>query len=229
MDQSLLGVGLYSVHEAARITRIPAAHIRRWLWGYRYRVAGQLHEKSALWKPQLSPIGDAKGLTFRDLIEVQFVERFRKEGVSLHAIRKTIDLATHLIDETYPLSSVRFKTDGKGILAHVLKSADEPGIVFDLATGQHLFEFVLADLYDAIEYSNLDELLRWWPLGKDRRVVVDPKKSFGRPIVLEGVSTAILSRAADEKISAGAVARWFEISEQSVVDAVDFENSLKAA
>lgn len=227
-DSDLLGVGLYSLPEAARITKIPSEHIRRWLWG-RPRTAAGSTKQEPLWRPQLPSIGGAKGLSFRDLIEIQFVHRFRQRGVSLRVIRKTLDLATRLLNESYPLSSVRFKTDGKSILAEVAVRSEEGRSVFDLATGQYLLDFVLPLLYDALEYSELDDLLRWWPLGKDRRVVVDPRKRFGRPIVTEGVPTAILAGSHDAEGSIPAVARWFEVSEESVRDALEFERSLKAA
>jgi uncharacterized protein (DUF433 family)/DNA-binding transcriptional MerR regulator len=224
-ESDLLGVGLYSVHEAARMTAIPSDSIRRWLWPR--TLAGRRQEP--LWRPQLPSIGGVKGLSFRDLIEIQFVDRFRQRGVSLRVIRRTIDLATRLLDESYLLSSVRFKTDGKSILAEVAERSGEGRWVLDLATGQHLLDFVLPRLYDALEYSDLDDLLRWWPLGKGRRVVVDPRKSFGRPIVTEGVPTAILAGSHEVEESIPAVARWFEVSEESVRDALEFERSLKAA
>jgi uncharacterized protein (DUF433 family) len=61
-------------------------------------------------------------------------------------------------------------------------------------------------LYDALDYSEYDELLRWFPLGKNRRVVVDPGRSFGRPISLEGVPTAVLASALKAEKSAEDVA-----------------------
>jgi uncharacterized protein (DUF433 family) len=90
-------------------------------------------------------------------------------------------------------------------------------------------EFVLDYLYDALEYSEFDDLVRWWPLGKERRVLVDPRRSFGHPIVQEGVPTAILARSYRAEGSAAAVARWFEVTEESVADALDFERSRAAA
>lgn len=228
-ERSLLGIGVYSIPEAAKISRIPAQYIRRWLWGYKYVVQGREHRAEPLWTPQISPIDDNKALTFRDLIEIQFVYRFRQEGISLQTIRKTIGLATDLLAKSYPLSSVKFKTEGKGIFAQVIESPDEKGYVFNLKTGQYLLDYVLDYLYDALEYSDFDELVRWWPLGKDRRVVVDPKRSFGRPIVEEGVQTNIVHLAWRAEGNTKAVADWFEISEASVNDALEFERSRAAA
>lgn len=228
-DLSLLGIGIYSIPEAARISHVPASYIRRWLWGYRYEVEGRSHRAGPLWVPQLPDIEDSRALTFKDLIEIQFVYRFRQQGISLQTIRKTIGLATELLDKTFPLSSVRFKTDGKEIFAQVIDDPAERGSVFDLKTGQYLLDFVLDYLYDALEYSEFDELIRWWPLGKDRRVIIDPKRSFGRPIVPEGVQTRILASSFRAREDVRAVADWFEVSESSVSDALEFERSLAAA
>jgi DNA-binding transcriptional MerR regulator/uncharacterized protein (DUF433 family) len=226
---NLLGIGIYGISEAARITQIPPEQIRRWLWGYRYSSSGRPRQAPPLWRPGVPQIGETHALSFRDLVEVQFVHRFRQKGLSLQSIRTTIDLAAKLLDETYPLSSVKFKTDGKRILAQVIEDPQERGVVFDLETGQYLFEFVLDYLYDALEYSDFDELVRWWPLGKDRRVLVDPRKSFGRAIVTEGVPTAILAGSFRAEGSVADVARWFEVSEDSVRDALELERDLQAA
>jgi uncharacterized protein (DUF433 family)/DNA-binding transcriptional MerR regulator len=227
---NLLGIGIYSLGEASKIARVPSSSIRRWLWGYNYRVSGQQQQSAAaLWTPQLPSLDGSRALTFRDLIELQFVHRFRQVGISLQSIRRTIDLATKLLDETYPLSSVKFKTDGRRVLAQVVDNPDERGYIFDLETGQYLFEFVLEYLYDALEYSELDELVRWWPLGKNRHVLVDPRRSFGRPIVTEGVPTAILAGSFKAEGSVEAVAKWFEVSTESVQDALELERSRAAA
>src|SRR5882724_271553 len=227
-DLSLLGLGLYSIPEASRISHVSPESIRRWLWGYRYAAKGKLRRAEPLWKPRLPKIDDARALTFRDLIEIQFVHRFRQEGLSLQSIRRAIGLATKLLEESHPLSSIKFKTDGRSILAQVVEP-EEQACVFDVTTGQYLFDFVLEYLYDALEYSALDELVRWWPLGKERRVLVDPKRSFGRPIVKEGVPTAILAGSHKAEGSVSAVARWFEVAEESVEDALEYERSLRAA
>jgi hypothetical protein len=228
-DLNYLGIGIYSIPEAARISHVPASYIRRWLWGYKYTVKGQVLRAGPLWSPQLPEIDDARALTFRDLVEVQFVYRFQQLGISLQTIRKTIGLATELLDRSFPLSSVRFKTDGKKVFAEVIEDPAERSHVFDLRTGQYLLRYVLDYLYDALEYSEFDELVRWWPLGKGRRVIVDPKRSFGRPIVPEGVQTNILVSSFRSEGDMKAVASWFEVSESSVSDALEFERSLKAA
>lgn len=225
----LLGIGIYSVPEAARLTGVSADSIRRWLWGYRFRSRhGSDLFSRPLWQPQIPVIDSVKTLGFRDLIEIQFVDHFKKSGLSLQSIRGIIGHATQLVEQSYPLSSVRFKTDGKRVLAEVLDEAEQR-LIFDLKTGQYLFSFFWDKLYDALEYSAFEELLRWWPLGKDRRVLIDPKRSFGQPITPEGVPTHVLASSAGAEGSVERAAHWYNVEIDSVRDAVELERRLQAA
>jgi uncharacterized protein (DUF433 family) len=228
MDQSLLGVGIYTVREAALLTGVSTEAIKRWLWGYRHKSAsGGTKREEPLWVPQIPVVDDVRALGFRDLIEIKFVSHFRERGISLQSIRRTIDRATALLEQSYPLSSVRFKSRGGSIFAEVLEE-HERKLVFDLYTGQLLLSFMWDRLYDALEYSLFEELARWYPLGKDRRVVVDPKRSFGRPISLEGVPTAILASALRTEKTVKNVVYWYGVDPASVRDADEYERLLAA-
>jgi uncharacterized protein (DUF433 family) len=228
VDNSLLGVGIYTVREAALLTGVSGEAIRRWLWGYRHRSAsGSTKHEEPLWASQVPIVDDVKALGFRDLIEIRFVAHFRQRGISLQSIRKTIDRATDLLTQSYPLSSVRFKSLGGSIFAEVLEKHEQK-LVFDLYTGQLLLSFMWEKLYDALEYSEYEELARWYPLGKDRRVVVDPKRSFGRPISLEGVPTAVLASALRTEKTVENVVYWYRVDPASVRDADEYERTLAA-
>lgn len=227
MDHSLLGVGIYTVREAALLTGVSSEAIKRWLWGYRHKSSGGIKREDPLWVSQIPVIDDVKALGFRDLIEIKFVAHFRGKGISLQSIRKTIDRATDLLAQSYPLSSVRFKSRGGSIFAEVLEEHEQK-LVFDLYTGQLLLSFMWDKLYDALEYSRFEELARWYPLGKNRRVVVDPKRSFGRPISLEGVPTAVLASSLRTEKTIANVAYWYKVDPDSVRDADEYERALAA-
>ena len=82
--QEFLGVGFYSVGDAARLLRMPALSIRRWLTGYRFMRKGELHEVPPLWVPDLPKVDNTIELSFRDLIELRFVHQFTRAGVGLN-------------------------------------------------------------------------------------------------------------------------------------------------
>ena len=78
-----------------------------------------------------------------------------------------------------------------------------------------------------LEFSGSDVI--WWPLGKERHIVVDPTRNFGQPTVVRaGVPARVLARSVKTNRSIATVSHWFEVSEQEVRDAVEFETRLAA-
>ena len=118
----LLGVGLYSVPEAARIAKVSGRSVTRWMLGYQFRLAdGSARPMPALWRRDFDET-EVIALTFRDLLEVRFVNAFRLAGVSWHVIRRSAEVAAELFGASHPFSSQRFITDGRLIFADTLRS-----------------------------------------------------------------------------------------------------------
>lgn len=224
---SLLGIGLYTASEAGRLTGVPATQIRRWLAGYQFRDRGKAQLADPLWQPQVERIGREVELGFRDLIEIKLVAAFRKAGVSLQAIRRAIAIARKIIDNPYPLSTAKFRTDGRTIFLQVQEEAHEPAVI-DLLKGQYAFRRIIEPSFRDLDLED-GIASRWWPLSHRRSVVLDPERNFGQPIVAkDGVPTFALAQAVMAEGSIKKAAKAFEVSEKSVRDAVEFERRLAA-
>ena len=66
-------------------------------------------------------------------------------------------------------------------------------------------------------------------MSRTRRVVIDPTRSFGQPIVnTGGVPTAVIFRSFRAEDSVARVAAWYDIHERDVRDAIEFEKRLAA-
>ncbi len=59
-----LGIGYYTVPEAARLIGMPARSINRWLGGYAYRSGGKPRRMPPLWTPELPANDDGLELGF---------------------------------------------------------------------------------------------------------------------------------------------------------------------
>ena len=219
--QTLLGVGIYTVPEAARITKVRPARIRRWLRGY--------ERSPRVWAPELPEVEGVLALGFRDLIEVRFVDAFRNHGVSWKTLRLAAERAAEILKDTHPFSTRRFKTDGRKIFAELVSETGEE-LLLDLVKSQYGFRQVLGPyLYEGLEFDDSKGAVRWYPLSGSRRVVIDPAVSFGQPIVHpEAVPTAILAKAVQVEESLERVARWYEVDPRAVQDAVEYEELLAA-
>ena len=167
------------------------------------------------------------GLGFLDLMEARFVDAFRKAAVPWRVIRRGAERARELCGTDHPFSSQRFRTDGRTIFAEIVDQAREPALL-DLVKNQFAFARIIgSSLYAGIEFSNRDMPVRWWPLGRNTPVVVDPARSFGQPIVsTAGIPTAVLADAVAAEGSVAKAARLFRMSPQAVNAALRFEQRL---
>jgi len=227
--QEFLGLGFYSVADAARLLRMPRRNIRRWLAGYTYMHRGELHEVPPLWTPELPRVDDGLELSFRDLIELRFVHEFTQAGLGLLVIRNCLDYARSVIDSDRPFLSSRFQTDGRTLyLESVERSEKEEATLLDLKRKQYAFKRVLEQSFKDLDIED-SEVARWRPFrGKDS-IVIDPERSFGKPIASKfGVPTQALAEAVAAEGSVERVAALYEVSLEAVKDAVKFESELRA-
>ena len=67
-------------------------------------------------------------------------------------------------------------------------------------------------------------------MGRERGVVLDPRRSYGKPIDVDsGVPTDVLFQMVDAGESPESVAQWYRVEVRAVEAAVDFERRLLAA
>ena len=226
--QSLLGVGIYTVPEAARMTSVSPGRIRRWMKGYAFRVSQGRHVSPRLWTPELPEMDGVLAVSFRDMIEVRFVNFFRECGVSWPMLRRAAERAAEHVKSTHPFSTNVFRTDGRRIFADQGSGAGRS--ILDIVDKQHtITEIVAPFLYKGLVYEGSNTPVRWFPLESSKRVVIDPQLSFGHPIVFpHGVPTSVLAGAASAAQNVAEVAGWYEVTVGEVEDAITYEQSLAA-
>ena len=223
----LIGVGIYGVTEAARLTRVPSSCIRRWLRGYSYQSAGTRHTSAPVFTSELPIIDTEMALSFLDLIEVKIVNSLRLQKFNWKLIRAAEQHARDIFQVDHPFATKRFKTDGRRIFAELKKKHGERPLV-DLADNQLTFRSMVEPHLKDIDFDGGQQALRWWPLGARHSVLLDPQRSFGQPIVREGVPTSVLARAFKKEQSLETVAKWFEVGVGAVRDALEFERNIAA-
>ena len=227
-DDIPLGIGFYTVPEAARLTKAPAINIRRWLGGYSHQNCGEKVEIPPLWTPQIPKLDDHIELGFRDLIELRFVQAFKEAGLGLKTIRNCLAYARECAQDDRPFSTRRFKTDGRTIFLDGLKQSGEAELL-DLKQRQYVFKHVIERSFKDLDISD-DAVARWRPFDGKDTIVVDPTRAFGQPIAAEfGVPTVVLAEAVKIEGSVEQVAKLYDVTAHVIRDAVKFEESLLAA
>jgi uncharacterized protein (DUF433 family) len=218
----LVGVGLYTPIEASRLTQISSGKIVRWLRGH--ERDGRHYD--ALWKPELDLGNEGLFLNFRDLMEVRIAAAFIASGLSPQRVRAAILLAKEMIDDDRPLSTTWFRTDGRSVFLTVIEKDGQTKLI-DLFRRQFAFREIVERSLRNIDYSIEGVPRRWWPLGKKAAIVIDPERSFGRPIETDSsVPADILAAAVDAEGSIDAVVTAWDVSAKSVRRAVHFRDEM---
>ena len=250
--RSLLGIGLYPVAQATRLVRVhlrieygdeaglPSRDsIRRWAKGYGSERAEGGPMRPPVVRSSLAEAGLPDILTFADLVELHFVAIFRRHGVSMPTIRRAAERAAQRFGTPHPFAVRRFSTDGKTIFAELREEAasgtprsfSRDTFLEDLKTSQGVFDDVVAPFIRKIVQWREDDAARLlWPLGRDRGIVLDPERAFGKPIHhASGVPTCALFEASKSGESPAEIAEWYGVEEDVVRRAVDYEKELEAA
>ena len=218
----LIGIGLYTLAEAGRLTQVNPAKISRWLRGN--ETSGKRYD--ALWHPQTDLGEDGIFLGFRDLQEIRVVAAFIERGLSPQRVRQAIVLARELLSEERPLSTSRFRTDGRSVFVQVVEQDREPKLI-DLFKGQFAFHSIIDRSLTNLDYDAAGIPALWWPLGRSKSVVIDPARSFGQPVEAEtSIPAAVLAAAAQAEGSPQAAARVWSVPVRAVKRAVAFEHQM---
>lgn len=232
-----LGVGYYTLPEAARLLGVDATRVRRWVGGYTFWLQSEKKGKrrriqAPLLNTDLPVLDDVRALSFVELMELRVVKAFVLKGVPLQRVRIAAALAREHFGVSHPFASQRVYTDGKNIFADMEKEVGIAAVVeltrnkyLQLQSGQ-----LLQACLDEIEFDKSTSVAhRWWPLSRDFPVVLDPTISFGAPtIVCTSVRTAVVAGLARAE-SVNSAADSFGLTSDAVNAALKFEGILTAA
>lgn len=232
-----LGIGIYGQSEAARLLRMMPSRLRRWVNGYTYwlhtPVTGQEKRKRPpVIRTEIPVVDGVVALSFLELMELRVVKAIVDKGLSLQHVRRAARLAARRFDTRHPFASRRVFTDGRNIFSSLSHTDSAPDIVkwkageIDQVIAGPVFERFLEE----IEFDDATSLAqRWWPLGKKIPIVLDPRVSFGAPVVERtGVRTSTLASLAEQSSVLDAAAAY-QLDVKFVNAAVSFESRLRAA
>ncbi len=159
-------------------------------------------------------------------MEIRFVGAFIDAGVSWKVMRKAHAAAKAKLFTEHPFCTHQFATDGRNIL-HQEAQLSGDKLLFDITDNQQEFERLISPFLKELEIDHGG--MRWWPLGKQRLVVVDPVRNMGQPTVnRSGVPTRVLAQSVRTNGCVESVARWYEVTHDEVRDAVAFEQQIAA-
>jgi len=224
---TVIGKGIYTIPEAARLVKVSSQRITRWIAGY---SRGGISYPPP-WESELQ-IKDEEQfdlISFADLMEAKVIAAFYEHGVQIQTVRKAIDRAKESFQIERPFSSEKFETDGKRIFIDLRDTCSEDTGFMDVVSTQTAFKEIIQPTFKNIEFEN-STAVRWWPLGTNKSIVVDPSRALGKPIAnTSSVPVDTLIDALDmkpgekpSKQEVKRIARLFDVDTTVVADAAEF-------
>ena len=218
----ILGHGVYTLPEAAKLTQLNAQRVREWFHGRPRDEA-----RRPVFRSDYQSVGGDRAISFYDLIELKIAGQLRDRGVSLQSLRRVHKQLQAELDTRHPFCRKEVLTDGKRVFTLGLDESNKSEMV-EVLSHQRVFADILLPFLKHIDYDEATSLARRWCI--DKMVVIDPAICLGKPIVVDvGIATSVLATAyRSNKNNAEVVADWYKVHAKHVMAAVDFERSLAA-
>ncbi len=212
----------YTVGEAAHYLGVPKSTMRSWFAGQRsFRAVIRPADPKTL------------GLSFTNLIEAYVLTAIRrKHQIALPTIRRGLDYLVRKLDARRPLLERQFATNGVDLFV------DHLGAIINISRdGQVEMADLIRAYLERIDRDAKGLPIKLYPFmrtqaprDQPRTVVIDPRVSFGRPVIAgTGIPTAVLA----EQFKAGdpvpVLAKEYGADEEAVWDAIRCELALEAA
>lgn len=169
---------MYTIREAAHLAHVAPATVRRWLYGY-------TPDPRRPWVQSPPVFGDqaeSPFVSFLQLVEIVIASDFRKVShVKLDVVRRAYDNAKKETSIEYPFAHLRLESLGGHIIQWIRERDKVWARTVDLPE-QPVLPDLVAERIRHLDYVR-DLAARWYPVGKDVPVVIDPLYSAGLPTI----------------------------------------------
>ena len=165
------------------------------------------------------------------LMELRFVARFVAAGVKVRTIRQIMGDVQRELARPHALATNRmFTTDGKNIFLRILRESGKEDVV-DLRSKNYEMLAVIADsLKDDVIFDAAGDATAWFPRRDSApNIVIHPRFSFGRPILLQSHVPTEAIEASVKVEGVDGTADLFEVPVEHVREAIKFQNEIRRA
>jgi uncharacterized protein (DUF433 family) len=214
----------YTLAEAARYLKLPAATLRSWTIGRDYRTAS----RTAHFQPLIHAASSVPTqLSFYNLIEAHVLRSLRVD----HAVAiKEVRAAIRYAESTLRIERLLLHKDLRAHAGDVF--LDKYGELLNLsASGQLAMRRLLAEHLKRVEWDQRQFPIRLFPFvsgqsSAERPIAIDPTIAFGRPVVVRtGVSTNVITERLDAGESVGELVDDYGLTAAEVEEAVLYERA----
>jgi len=199
--------GIFLPTDISLIFNLPANKVNRWLNNY--------------WTDDVWQTDKSKAVNFNTLLEFYIFYSLSEKGMSASKIKKSHEFLSEKFNCKYPFIKYNVYTDGNSVFT---EKNEGQFINVDLSAQYEIPEFLIP-FVDKIEFNNENIAVRFYPLGKDSEIVIDPELRFGEPVIKgTRISTSSIYSFYKAGETTEFISKIYDLSEKTVKDVVQFHS-----
>lgn len=211
-----LGIGIYTSSEIAKILRVPYGKVYTWMNKYWDGKLGNLYGSKYSWQME-----GTRAVSFHTFVEFYVMMRFSEAGVKPKQVLEAHSELVDMYDTAFPFAHKEvldgIKSDGKNIYLE-----NKLGTI--QLNGKKQFKLsIIKMFFIKLDFGQNDLASRYWPMGKQKAVIVDPKRKFGR-VVLDkrNIYPEVLYGHYKAGDSVKYLSAVYELEEDDISDAIEY-------
>ncbi len=223
----------YRASEVAHVLALPSATVQAWSFGHDYLHSDGTRKRFA----RVIEPADARKrlLSFANMCELHLLGVIRRHHrVQLPQVRKAVAYMQRRLGEARPLLSRQLRTNGIDLFV------ESAGQLLNVSKeGQQALRDDFERALSRVDFNRQGDAIRLFPFTKPtaysheeqpRTVVVDPQRSFGRPVVIGAyVRTEVIKDRFLAGDSMAEMADDYRVSVAEIEEAIRFEDPQRAA
>jgi uncharacterized protein (DUF433 family) len=204
-----LGEGIYFADDVSKILALPYHRVH--------------YLMNTFWRSYTFGSERNKAINFYGLVEFYTFYHLREKGFSAKHIKKFHDEISKTLQTNYPFASIRVADRKKESKKSKIWYEYLGEYMRDDRITQPSINSFIKPFIKHIEYGNDQIAKRLFPLGKSKKIVVDPEHQFGQPVIngtnLQTQTVFTLYQAGESKVN---IKKLYDISEREIDEAIEF-------
>lgn len=209
-----MGGGIYNSTDVADILKIDRKKAHYLLLAY---FDGKFRRDSHF-NYRLSDEGRFS-VNFLSLIELYIFQEFKEAGLTSHRIVKIHEFLSEELKTPYPFASTDFFKSGKDLY---FKNGED-WVITDKSL-QIALRKIIENFGAKIAFNDNNQAEKYYPLGKDKAIVIDPNYRFGQPILKDSFLPIepLYETYKAENDDADLISHIYDVSKSEIKDIVEF-------
>jgi len=213
VETAKIGEGVFTISDMATILKVPSTSVRYWFNEYVRKEFPKISQYIYNFNTE-----DGIFLNFKSLMQLYVFNQLRKRGFSRKKILSLYKGLSEKHNTKYPFAieeAVNIITAGDLLLYNY------EGFLIDSNNQIYLNE-VLKEYLRKIDFED-GVVSKFYPLGKEKSIVVNPEIQFGSPVINgTRVNASIIADLFEAGEPVEMISRMYDISESEVNDAIEF-------